>query len=119
MSAIIRNTPRLLALTAAIAAVPAHAALSAEERASELEQRLLILERKLELQTEDLDKKAKDAPVVSAGDRGFGIKKGDFEIKFNALAQFDLRAFLNDGDTINQVVYGGLRMIARRSTEAR
>lgn len=106
MSAIIRNTPRLLALTAAIAAIPAHAALSAEERASELEQRLLILERKLELQTEDLDKKAKDAPVVSAGDRGFGIKKGDFEIKFNALAQFDLRTFLNDGDTINQVVYG-------------
>ena len=106
MSAIIRNTPRLLALTAAIAAAPAHAAISAEERANELEQRLLILERKLELQTEDLDKKAKDAPVVSAGDRGFGIKKGDFEIKFNALAQFDLRTFLNDGDTINQVVYG-------------
>lgn len=100
MSAIIRNTPRLLALTAAIAAVPAFAAgnapLSAEERANELEQRLLILERKLELQGEDLAAKAKDAPTVSAGDKGFSIKKGDYSIKFSALAQFDYRTFLSD-----------------------
>lgn len=100
MSAIIRNTPRLLALTAAIAAAPAFAAgtstLSAEERANELEQRLLILERKLELQGEDLAAKAKDTPTVSAGDKGFSIKKGDYSIKFSALAHFDYRTFLSD-----------------------
>ena len=94
--------PRLLALAAAISA--SSAAWSAEafsnddNRVAELEQRLLILERKLEIQNEESEKKAKDTPVVSAGDKGFGIKsaKGDYEIKFSALAQVDYRSFLSD-----------------------
>ena len=93
--------PRLLALAAAISASSAWAAepfSNDANRVAELEQRLLILERKLEIQTEESDKKAKDTPVVSAGDRGFGIKsaKGDYEIKFSAVAQADYRSFLSD-----------------------
>jgi len=100
--------PRLLALAAAISATSAWAAeqpVSADTRVVELEQRLLILERKLEIQTEEAEKKVKDTPTVSAGDKGFGIKKGDFEIKFSALAHADFRAYLGDDNTINQVVY--------------
>jgi phosphate-selective porin OprO/OprP len=63
-----------------------------------LEQRLKILERKLELQTEEATRQAKEAAVVSASDKGFAIRSatGDFEIKFNALGQVDHRAFIDD-----------------------
>lgn len=99
------TAPRLLALAAAISA--SSAAWSAEafsnddNRVAELEQRLLILERKLEIQNEESEKKAKETPVVSAGDKGFGLKsaKGDYEIKFSALAQVDYRSFLSDDPT--------------------
>lgn len=102
------TAPRLLALAAAISATSVWAAepfSNDANRVAELEQRLLILERKLEIQTEESEKKAKDTPTVSAGDRGFGIKKGDFEIKFSAVAQADFRAYLGDEENINQVVY--------------
>lgn len=94
--------PRLLALVAAVATAPLTSAfassptLSAEDRAQELEQRLLILERKLEIQQADAAAEKKSLPVVSAGERGFGFKKGDYDIKFSALAQADLRTFLDD-----------------------
>lgn len=102
------SVPRLLALAAAISATSAWSAepiTSADNRVAELEQRLLILERKLEIQTEEAEKKVKDTPVFSASDKGFGIRKGDFEIKFSALAQADFRAYLGDEDIINQAVY--------------
>lgn len=71
---------------------------SDKQRVEELEQRLLVLERKLEIQTEDAATKAKEAPVVTAGDKGFSLKnaKGDYQIKFSALAQIDHRAFVDD-----------------------
>ena len=53
--------PRLLALAAAISATPAWSAeaVSADARTAELEQRLLILERKLEIQNEESEKKGR------------------------------------------------------------
>lgn len=66
------------------------------ERVEELEQRLLVLERKLEIQQEEAATKAKEAVVPSASEKGFSLKKGDYEIKFNALAQIDGRFFLDD-----------------------
>jgi len=102
------TAPRLLALAAAISTTSVWAAepfSNDDNRVAELEQRLLILERKLEIQSEESEKKAKDTPTVYAGDRGFGIKKGDFEIKFSAVAQADFRAYLGDEETINQTVY--------------
>lgn len=107
MSAANRTAPRLLAprlltlaaaITASSAAWSEEAFTSAESRVQELEQRLLILERKLEIQSEEVAAKAKEAPAVTAGESGFSIKnaKGDYEIKFNALAQADFRTFLDD-----------------------
>lgn len=67
-------------------------------RVQELEQRLLVLERKLEIQNEEAATKAKDAPVVTASEKGFSLKnaKGDYEIKFTGLAQIDGRYFIGD-----------------------
>lgn len=67
-------------------------------RVQELEQRLLVLERKLEIQNEEAAAKAKDAPVVTASEKGFSLKnaKGDYEIKFTGLAQIDGRYFIGD-----------------------
>ncbi len=102
MSRLTLPTRTLISLLAVASFAPlAHAqsAPSADpQRVEELEQRLLVLERKLEIQTEEAATKAKEAPVVTAGDKGFSLKnaKGDYEIKFNALAQVDHRAFLDD-----------------------
>ncbi|MES2884911.1 MAG: porin [Pseudomonadota bacterium] len=97
-------SPLALASLSAVAAASfaplAHAQSAATDktRIEELEQRLLVLERKLEIQTEEAATKAKEAPVVSAGDRGFSLKnaKGDYELKFTALGQVDGRYFVDD-----------------------
>lgn len=91
-----RTLISLLALSTFAAAASAEPATADTQSVEELEQRLLVLERKLELQQEDAAAKAKDSPTVTAGEKGFSLKKGDYEIKFNALAQIDGRFFVND-----------------------
>ncbi|MDP9142851.1 MAG: OprO/OprP family phosphate-selective porin [Pseudomonadota bacterium] len=63
-----------------------------------LDQRIRILERKLEIEKEEAAAKARTAGVASASDKGFGIKSGDYEFKFGALVQLDGRWFT--GDTV-------------------
>jgi len=101
MSRLTLPSRTLISLLAAASFAPlAHAqtATSDKQRVEELEQRLLILERKLEIQTEEAATKAKEAPVVTASDKGFSLKnaKGDYEIKFTALGQIDGRYFVDD-----------------------
>ena len=101
MSRLTLPTRTLISLLAAASFAPlAHAqtATPDKQRIEELEQRLLVLERKLEIQGEDAATKAKEAPVVTAGDKGFSLKnaKGDYELKFSALAQIDGRYFVDD-----------------------
>jgi phosphate-selective porin OprO and OprP len=74
--------------------LPALAASSGEE----LEQRLKIVERKLEVQKEDADAKAKETAGASAGEKGFGIRNADgtFELKLRGLLQADGRFFVGD-----------------------
>ncbi|AXQ28780.1 porin [Solimonas sp. K1W22B-7] len=62
----------------------------------ELDQRIKVLERQLELQAEDAATKAKDATTPSASDKGFSLKKGDYELKIKGLVQADLRYYLDD-----------------------
>lgn len=64
----------------------------------QLDQRIRVLERQLEIQKEEADAKAKDAATVSASDKGYSIKsaKGDYEFKFRGLLQADSRWFLDD-----------------------
>lgn len=66
-----------------------------------LDQRLRILERKLELQEEDRVAKAKEAPVVTVNDKGASLKSasGDYEFKLRGLVQGDARFFLDDQKT--------------------
>jgi phosphate-selective porin OprO/OprP len=64
---------------------------------ADLDQRLRILERKLELQQEEQAAKAKEAAVVTVNDKGASLKSanGDYEIKLRGLVQGDARFFLD------------------------
>ena len=68
-----------------------------------LDQRLRILERKLELQQEEQIAKAREAPVVAVNHKGASFKSanGDYEVKIRGLIQGDGRFFLDD-DTVPQ-----------------
>lgn len=66
-----------------------------------LDQRLRILERKLEIQQEDATAKAATAPVVAVNDRGVSIKSappGDYEFRIRGLVQADHRLFMGDDE---------------------
>jgi phosphate-selective porin OprO/OprP len=86
---------RGLALGGALLAT-SFGALAQTASTEDLDQRIRILERKLELQAEEAASKAKDSSTSSISDKGFGIKKGDFEFKFNGLVQLDGRWFIGD-----------------------
>lgn len=64
----------------------------------ELDQRIKILERQLEIQKEDADTKAKDATSTTLNDKGVTFKKGDFQFKLRGLVQADFRALIDDRD---------------------
>lgn len=67
----------------------------------DLDQRIKILERQLEIQKEEGETKAKDATTTKIDDKGVSIKKGDYELKIKALVQFDGRTFLDDFNPAN------------------
>lgn len=72
---------------------------AAEPGLAGLDQRLRILERKLELQQEEQTAKARDTPVIAVNDKGASFKSanGDYEVRIRGLLQGDGRFFLNDG----------------------
>lgn len=84
-------------LTAALLASQAALAGPAQKQ-EELEQRIRVLERKLELQSEDARARSRDGVMASAGDKGFGWKNADgsFEFRFKGLLQADSRVFVGD-----------------------
>lgn len=63
-----------------------------------LDQRLKVLERRLELQLEDANTKAASAPVVSVGEKGLAVRSADsnYEIKLRATVQADQRSYFDD-----------------------
>lgn len=66
---------------------------------ADLDQRLRVIERKLELQAEEAAAKAAKDPVVSLSPKGLAIKSpasDGIEVKFKALVQGDGRFFLDD-----------------------
>lgn len=81
----------LVALASASAAM-------AQTTVEDLEQRIRVLERKIELDKEAAATATADAPVVSAGPRGFSIrsKDGNNQIRFRGLVHFDSRTLFND-----------------------
>jgi phosphate-selective porin OprO/OprP len=103
-----RGLPRLGAqaiaqslLIAAFLGAPIAATAAEGTSVEDLDQRIKILERQLEIQKEEADTKAKDATSTKIDDKGVSIKKGDFELKIKALVQFDGRTFLDDFNPAN------------------
>ncbi|HKY93456.1 MAG TPA: porin [Nevskiaceae bacterium] len=92
-----------LALASLAFAGPA-VAQSAGPSNAELDQRIKILERQLELQKEEADAKAKDATSTKIDEKGVSIRKGDLELKIKGLVQFDARTFIDDYNPTNVVV---------------
>ena len=91
---------RLEALERRISGAPADGsenAVAAEPGLADLDQRLRILERRLELQQEEQVAKAKEAAVVTVNDKGASLKSanGDYEVKIRGLIQGDGRFFLD------------------------
>lgn len=66
----------------------------------DLEQRLRVVERKLELAEEQAAERAKTAPAVTAGADGFGLRSADgaFQLRLRALVQEDGRFFFGDDE---------------------
>ncbi len=112
-----RLLSRLLIASTIAATFPAYANDAAEieklkAQIEELDQRLRILDRKQEIVNEDVATKQKAAPIVTASDKGFGIKSADgqFEYKLRGLVHFDYRNF--DGSAPASTIYDGF--LARR-----
>lgn len=69
-----------------------------EERLETLDQKVRILERRLELEQEKATEKAKDTPILGAGKEGFFLKSADgsFQLKLRGYIQTDGRFFNDD-----------------------
>src|ERR1700704_6266754 len=67
---------------------------------SELDQKVKILERNRELDTEAAEAKTKDSPKITIGDRGIAFASADtnFVFALHGVLQVDNRTFLNDGN---------------------
>lgn len=72
----------------------------ATDEVADLQQRLAILERKLEIQAEEAAAKLPTTPLVAINEKGLNVKtpKGDFDFKLRGTVQFDQRWFLDDDD---------------------
>ena len=81
-------------------------------RIDELDQQLRVLQRKLEIEKEQVAEKAKATPTVTAGKEGYALKsaEGDFLLKFGGYIQADGR-FVGDGDTTNGPTTFSLRRV--------
>lgn len=66
----------------------------------ELDQKIRVLERKLEIADETATAKAKESPVLTAGKDGFGLSSADktFTLKVRGFAQADGRFYLSDDE---------------------
>lgn len=65
----------------------------------ELDQKVKILDRKSEIAAEDTAAAKKEAPIVNASEKGFGLKSadGNFELKLRGQIQTDARIFPGNG----------------------
>ena len=92
-----QHSKRGLALLA-VTLFSAAAAQAADSAPENLDQRLKVVERQLEIQKEEADAKAKDAATVKASDKGFSLQSADekFQLNFRGLIQVDARFFTGD-----------------------
>src|SRR5947207_5772059 len=72
---------------------------SLKQQIEQLDQKVRVLERNRELEKEATENNTKEAPKISAGERGFsfGSSDGAFAINLRAVLQLDSRSFFKDG----------------------
>ncbi len=92
---------RLQAIEKRLGTAPATTGETTDPNAlADLDQRLRVIERRLELQAEEADAKVASTPVVSlSAAKGLSVKSpppGDVELKFRGLAQADGRFYIDD-----------------------
>lgn len=99
-----RSIRKLSTITALVgASVIAGTTASAEDinnRINELDQKVRIVERKLEIADETATTKAKESATVAASKSGFNLTSADkaFSLKLRGFIQADSRTFLSDDD---------------------
>lgn len=95
-----KNLAALLAALVSSAAAQGAAtqSVASDSAFQELDQKVRILERKLELKDEDDQKKASENATVTAGKDGFSIQSADKEsaLKFKFFSHADGRAYIED-----------------------
>jgi len=82
-----------------------------------LDQKVRVLERQKEIDTEAAEAKAKDAPKITIGNSGLSAASGDtnFVFQLHGLLQVDNRTFFNDRDNHNQSIVGNDTFLLRRA----
>jgi phosphate-selective porin OprO/OprP len=82
-----------------------------------LDQKVRVLERQKELDTEVSDAKAKEAPRLTVGNAGLSAASGDsnFVFQLHGLIQTDNRTFFNDHDNHGKNIQGNDSFLLRRA----
>ena len=88
-----------------------------KQQINDLNQKVLILERKQELENEDAAAKAKEAPTVVIGNNGFSARSGDsnFVFQLHGQVQVDSRTFFHDLDNHGKSINGVDGFLLRRA----
>jgi phosphate-selective porin OprO/OprP len=90
---------------------------SLKQQIEQLSQKVRVLERQKELDTEAAEAKAKEAPKITIGNSGLSAASGDsnFVFQLHGLLQVDNRAFFNDHDNHGKSVQGNDTFLLRRA----
>jgi phosphate-selective porin OprO and OprP len=82
-----------------------------------LDQKVKVLERQKELDTEAADAKAKDTPKITIGNTGLSAASADtnFVFQLHGVLQVDNRTFFNDRDSHNHSIVGNDTFLLRRA----
>src|SRR5882724_1401558 len=88
-----------------------------KQQIQSLDQKVRVLERQKELDTEASDAKAKEAPRITVGNTGLSAGSGDsnFVFQLHGLIQTDNRTFFNDKDNHGKSIQGNDSFLLRRA----
>jgi phosphate-selective porin OprO/OprP len=88
-----------------------------KQQIQELDQKVRVLERQKELDTEAADAKAKEAPRITIGNAGLSAASGDsnFVFQLHGLLQVDNRTFFHDNDNHGRAIQGNDTFLLRRA----
>jgi phosphate-selective porin OprO and OprP len=88
-----------------------------KQQIQELDQKVRVLERQKELDTESADAKAKDTPRITVGNTGLSVSSADsnFLFQLHGQIQVDTRTFFNDLDNHGHSIQGNDTFLLRRA----